>query len=213
MFKNNYNQSLDELSSYLYNLDYVMGVENLRNGSFEITAISDEGKVYKVVKDSFREALLNMKLKITLVELQREAGPDTSAKMLVMAKALQHKDKIYIEGLLDSGPFLMAKMDDIFRKDLIQRSSMILHPESSNFKESQRGMALMEKMKEYFEQFDDKASTAEIDEFLKGKIKYEELSTPVLDAYTQGTEYWKEEVARLKRDNLLKTERPKLRIV
>lgn len=144
-----YHQSLDELPEYLHDLDYNMGIEQLRDDSFEITAISNDGRTYKVVKDNLREALLNMKLKITLVELQREPTLETPAKMLVMAKALQDKEKAYIESLLDSGPFLMAKMDSIFKKDLIERSSMILHPESNNYQEAQKGMALMGTMKEY----------------------------------------------------------------
>ncbi|HBO0923812.1 TPA: hypothetical protein L4G10_006738 [Pseudomonas aeruginosa] len=65
----NYHQSLDELPEYLHDLDYNMGIEQLRDDSFEITAISNDGRTYKVVKDNLREALLNMKLKITLVEL------------------------------------------------------------------------------------------------------------------------------------------------
>ena len=209
----NYHQSLDELPEYLHDLDYNMGIEQLRDDSFEITAISNDGRTYKVVKDNLREALLNMKLKITLVELQREPTLETPAKMLVMAKALQDKEKAYIESLLDSGPFLMAKMDSIFKKDLIERSSMILHPESNNYQEAQKGMALMGTMKEYFKQFDDHKNVAEIDDFLKGRIKFENLSSTALNAYTQGAEYWKEEIEKHKKDNLLKNDRPSLKVV
>lgn len=204
---------LSELQAYLYELDYVMGIKDLRD-SVIVTAInSDTGKFFKHESEDLSSALQSIKMSVTLSELK---GEMTIEKYLVMAEGLTDRDKAFCERALDqefATSIQMRRMDALQKEDLLNRAMAILDPYSTDYQEKSKSVALLGVIKEYFERIEAQTQVKEIDDCLANKIDFIGLSTSTLKVYVHAAETRKEMILKNKHDSMLPAVKPKLSVV
>lgn len=203
-------KNLENLPDYLDKMGYIIDLKFSNNKHQIIAYDESNGKV--ITESSERiEAMKDIKLKVTLVELNKPSI--SSDKLLIVGLGNTPDDKTRIEqGLGSRGKFIMARIDSLLKEHLLLKSSN-LNPESSNPHEAKKGCSIVSYIKDYYKFTDDEKRIIEIDKFLNGETKFKNLSTEILNLYAVGVQQYMEVLRKENQQHIVKPIKPNLTIV